>query len=256
LKPINLRFNFIMMPLLLYINLDRDAARRDRIEKQLLQYEGAAQRLPACFWRDLPPVERSRFYSSTLNNDTYYKPLQDGEKGCYVSHIRAWEQLLESNHEMLVVLEDDVVLLPQFSAIVGAITQLNEPWDMVKLIGREREKARSQIQLTAGTRLVTYSRVPSMTSGYVISRSGAAKLLAHRLPFGRPVDVDLRFWWECGDLRILGVTPSVIGLDITSADSSIWTVRDNATLKQRWRKLKMKWALTVGSWKHPLTVNH
>lgn len=37
--------------------------------------------------------------------------------------------------------------------------------------------------LVPGTALVDYSRVPSMTAGYVVSRAGAAKLLVHRQPF-------------------------------------------------------------------------
>jgi glycosyl transferase family 25 len=86
-----------------------------------------------------------------------------------------------------------------------------------------------------------------MTAGYVVSRAGAAKLLAHRQPFGRPIDVDLRFWWECDQLRILGVSPSAIGLDDTSEVSSIWDTRDTLTPGQRWRKFTMKLALTVGN---------
>jgi glycosyl transferase family 25 len=98
-----------------------------------------------------------------------------------------------------------------------------------------------------GTALVDYSRVPSMTAGYVVSRAGAAKLLAHRQPFGRPIDVDLRFWWECDQLRILGVSPSAIALDDTSEVSSIWDTRDTLTPGQRWRKFTMKLALTLGN---------
>jgi glycosyl transferase family 25 len=118
---------------------------------------------------------------------------------------------------------------------------------MVKLLGRDREKVRSQRPLVPGTALVDYSRVPSMTAGYVVSRAGAAKLLAHRQPFGRPIDVDLRFWWECDQLRILGVSPSAIALDDTSEVSSIWDTRDTLTPGQRWRKFTMKLALTLGN---------
>ena len=146
-----------------------------------------------------------------------------------------------------MVLEDDVRLTPQFADVVNAIAALQEPWDMVKLLGRDREKVRSQRPLVPGTALVDYSRVPSMTAGYVVSRAGAAKLLAHRQPFGRPIDVDLRFWWECDQLRILGVSPSAIALDDTSEVSSIWDTRDTLTPGQRWRKFCMKLALTLGN---------
>ena len=232
---------------LVFINLDKDSERRTRIEGQLAHLGLPGERLPAVWWKHLPPAEQSLLYSAERNHGLYYQPLVDGEKGCYASHIGAWQQLLASDAPALVVLEDDVRLRPQFADVVNAIAALQEPWDMVKLLGRDREKVRSQRPLVPGTALVDYSRVPSMTAGYVVSRAGAAKLLAHRQPFGRPIDVDLRFWWECDQLRILGVSPSAIALDDTSEVSSIWDTRDTLTPGQRWRKFTMKLALTVGN---------
>ena len=232
---------------LVFINLDKDSERRTRIEGQLAHLGLPGERLPAVWWKHLPPAEQSLLYSAERNHGLYYQPLVDGEKGCYASHIQAWQQLLASDAPALVVLEDDVRLTPQFADVVNAIAALQEPWDMVKLLGRDREKVRSQRPLVPGTALVDYSRVPSMTAGYVVSRAGAAKLLAHRQPFGRPIDVDLRFWWECDQLRILGVSPSAIALDDTSEVSSIWDTRDTLTPGQRWRKFTMKLALTLGN---------
>ena len=232
---------------LVFINLDKDSERRTRIEGQLAHLGLPGERLPAVWWKHLPPAEQSLLYSAERNHGLYYQPLVDGEKGCYASHIQAWRQLLASDAPALVVLEDDVRLTPQFADVVNAIAALQEPWDMVKLLGRDREKVRSQRPLVPGTALVEYSRVPSMTAGYVVSRAGAAKLLAHRQPFGRPIDVDLRFWWECDQLRILGVSPSAIALDDTSEVSSIWDTRDRLTPGQRWRKFTMKLALTLGN---------
>ena len=232
---------------LVFINLDKDSERRTRIEGQLAHLGLPGERLPAVWWKHLPPAEQSLLYSAERNHGLYYQPLVDGEKGCYASHIQAWRQLLASDAPALVVLEDDVRLRPQFADVVNAIAALQEPWDMVKLLGRDREKVRSQRPLVPGTALVDYSRVPSMTAGYVVSRAGAAKLLAHRQPFGRPIDVDLRFWWECDQLRILGVSPSAIALDDTSEVSSIWDTRDTLTPGQRWCKFTMKLALTLGN---------
>lgn len=232
---------------LVFINLDKDSERRTRIGGQLAHLGLPGERLPAVWWKHLPPAEQSLLYSAERNHGLYYQPLVDGEKGCYASHIQAWRQLLASDAPALVVLEDDVRLTPQFAEVVKAIAALQEPWDMVKLLGRDREKVRSQRPLVPGTALVDYSRVPSMTAGYVVSRAGAAKLLAHRQPFGRPIDVDLRFWWECDQLRILGVSPSAIALDDTSEVSSIWDTRDTLTPGQRWRKFTMKLALTLGN---------
>ena len=237
-----------MLPPVVFINLDRDVERRERLLAQLRQLPLQSQRFPAVWWADVPPAQAQQWYSETLNARQYYKPLGNGEKGCYASHLSVWQQLLDSDAPALVVLEDDVRLGPQFVAVVEAIAALSEPWDMVKLLGRSREKIRSQRALLPGTALLDYARVPSLAAGYVISRSGAAKLLAHRQPFGRPIDVDLRFWWECGPFRTLGVSPAVVELDDTSLVSSIWgDQRDTLTPAQRWRKFSMKLALTAGN---------
>ena len=72
-------------------------------------------------------------------------------------------------------------------------------------------------------------------------------MLATRIPFGRPVDVDLRFWFDNG-MRIFGIHPSVIALDDTSETSSIWQHPEPPlTFAQRLDKLKMKWQLTWGN---------
>lgn len=234
---------------LVFVNLERDAERRQRLEAELARLNLQGERLHAVWWADLPAAEQDALYSPQLNHDQYYKPLVNGEKGCYASHIQAWRQLLASDAPAMVVLEDDVRLDDRLADGIAAIAALDIPWDMVKLLGRVHEKVRRQRPLLPGVALVEYQRVPSMTAGYVISRAGAAKLLATRLPFGRPIDVDLRFWWE-NDLRILGTVPSLLILDETSFVSTIWAEKPRVALRQKLRKFAMKLGLSLGNARH------
>ena len=237
-----------MLPIV-FINLDKDIERRERLEAEFIRLGLPGKRFPAVWWKELPQHEQDVLYSAALNQHQYYKPLVNGEKGCYASHLEAWRQLLASEASALVVLEDDVVLDDSFEAVIQAIAESDEDWDMIKLMGRfGAEKIRSKKPLTPTHDLISYQRVPSMTAGYVVSRSGARKLLESRVPFGRPIDVDLRFWWE-NDLTILGVQPPVIRLDVTSEVSSIEGLRPPVGLRMRWRKVWMKWKLTWGNWK-------
>lgn len=238
-----------MLPLV-FINLDKDSERRARIEAQLARLGLPGERLPAVWWKHLPQAAQGPLYSPERNRSQYYQPLVDGEKGCYASHIQAWRQLLASDAPALVVLEDDVVLEEAFAPVVQAIAALEGDWDMVKLMGRPAgEKIRAARPLTPTHRLIQYRRVPSFTAGYVVSRAGARKLLDSRVPFGRPIDIDLRFWWENG-LRILGVQPPVVRLDVTSQDSTIAGRGTPARWATRWRKLAMKARLTWGNARH------
>ncbi|HRO52609.1 MAG TPA: glycosyltransferase family 25 protein [Alicycliphilus sp.] len=221
-----------------YINLARDVERRERMEQEFARLGLIATRLEAVWWADLPPERQDALYAPLLNQHQYYQPLANGEKGCYASHVALWQALLTSDATAFVVLEDDVCLDVSLAQTLHALAKRPTDWDMVKLQGRPREKVRASRAL--GDRsLVQYERVPSMTAGYVVSRSGARKLLASRLPFGRPIDVDLRFWWENG-MRILGIVPAVVQLDTTSEVSSIWAQRPRKPLVAKWRKFRMK----------------
>ncbi|MGE8440474.1 MAG: glycosyltransferase family 25 protein [Comamonas testosteroni] len=235
---------------IVFINLSKDAERRERMTAQFAQMGLTASRLPAVWWADLPEAEQKRLFCAPQSHGRYFKPLSNGEKGCYASHLRSWQQLLDSDAPAMVVFEDDVRLLPQLPQALAAIEALpaDGSWDMIKLYGREPEKIANQGPLVAGAlQLISYQRVPSFAAGYVISRSGARKMLEARVPFDRPVDVDIRFWFE-NDLRVYGVYPSVIALDDTSEVSSIWAQRAAPTSRlQKLRKFKMKLALNWGN---------
>lgn len=229
-----------------YINLSKDTARRDHMEAELQKAHVDGVRLDAVWWKTLTDAEQAKYYSEKKNRQQYYQALVNGEKGCYASHICAWQALLDSNAPGMIVLEDDVTLHANFSSVVEAIALLPTNWDMIKLLSRPVEKIRATRPLIPGHQLIQYRRVPSWTAGYVISRSGARKLLESRLPFGRPVDVDIRFWFE-NDLHVFGVYPSLLALDELSDTSSIWAQRDQLTLSQRLRKFAMKARLTLGN---------
>ena len=227
-----------------YINLARDTARRERLEAELARQGLQGTRFEAVWWADLSDAEQAQLYSAECNARQYHATLVNGEKGCYASHLRLWQQLLASGAPAMVVLEDDVALKDGFAALLEAISQRPQPWDMVKLIGRERDTFRSSSPLAQGVELVDYQRVPSLTAGYVISRQGAQKLCQSRLPFGRPIDVDLRYWWE-NDLAVLGVSPAALVLDETSFTSSIGSKANTVRLGQRWRKFKRQFAYSA-----------
>ena len=232
-----------MLPIY-YINLDTDSQRRASMQAQFGQLGLQAQRVPALRWSALPQSEQDRLYSGALNSRLFYRPMVDGEKGCYASHLKVCERLLESDASGCVVLEDDVRLSPDFPLVVEAISCLDDDWDVIKLHSRLVERTRMQLALCAGHSLVTYQRVPSWATGYAISRAGAEKMLQSRQPFGRPVDVDVRCWWEAG-LRVCGVLPGVVALGGEADHSSIWSQNAQRVGDDRWQKWRFQVVYSV-----------
>ncbi len=234
-----------------YINLDRDAERRTRLDAEIARLDLPGERFPGVLWTALPQAEQNALYSPTLNARQFHKPLVNGEKGCYASHIALWRWLLHSPYPAVVVLEDDVRLKDDFAAVCAAIAAMPAGWDMVKLIGRAElgkpEKLRKVQALCPGYQLVQYRRIPSLTAGYVLSRQGAQKLLSTRVPFGRPIDVDLRHWWESQHLVMRGLSPAAIELDDTSFESSIGAKVAERSLADKWRKARHKILYTLGN---------
>lgn len=239
--------------LFFYINLDKDTHRHANMQNYLAKAGIQAERIAAVWWNDLPDAKQQALYSAALNQTQYYQALVPGEKGCYASHITAWRKLLESNAEFAIVLEDDVRLAPDFLAVVQAACQQHKAggqgWDMLKLMGREVEKVAASTALSPGHALIQYRKIPSYTAGYIVHRQGAQKLLASRQPFGRPIDIDLRFFWE-NDLRIWGVQPAVVLLDESSQTTSIAQRGHQGSWRLRARKLGMKLRLLWGNWRH------
>ena len=224
---------------LLYINLDEDVERRRAFESAFATTGLAIERHTATRWTRLSPAEQAALHSPALNQMHYFRPLVAGECGCYASHIAVWRALLSGSAPALVVLEDDVRPEPGFAEAVQAIAALPSGWDMVKLIGRPRERPARRQPLSRRFELVTYRRVPSLTAGYAVSRSGAEKLLATRVPFYRPIDVDLRLWWE-SSLVMRGVLPAAIALAETELQSSVGERHGSAGWRQQWRKFVFK----------------
>lgn len=191
--------------------------------------------------------QRATLYSERLNHSQYHQPLCEGEIACYASHIAVWRRLLRSGASCAAVLEDDIEVGDELPELLSAIADLQGHWDLIKLIGRRVEKVTDSQPLCEGASLVRYQRVPSLTGAYVLHRRGAEKLLAHRMPFGRPVDVDLRYWWECG-LNVLGVQPYPVREASSALESSIVGRQLERSPTMRCRKLWLQMQYTWFNW--------
>ncbi|MGB0893112.1 MAG: glycosyltransferase family 25 protein [Parashewanella sp.] len=108
-------------------------------------------------------------------------------------------------------MNDDIVLNDAFSKIISTPANLSN-WDIIKLADNQNNPVVDSRTLDNGVEIVCYKRIPNCTTGYMISRQGAEKLLS-RKRFYRAIDVDMQFHQELG-LKIIGLRP----YPITEAD--------------------------------------
>jgi glycosyl transferase family 25 len=189
------------------INLDRSPDRLARMQAQAGRLGLAFERFQAVDGIGLTDDLAPYFCDGA---GRIMSPLKPGEIGCYASHLGVWRRIVTLWEPASLVLEDDAVLaddLPSF--LQSLLAALPRGWDLVHLC-REPERAfRPLADLGDGRRLIRYSRVPTTTTGYLVSRSGAARMLLPIEPRMWCVDQDLRFPWRFG-LDVYGVTPPPI----------------------------------------------
>ncbi|HET7868490.1 MAG TPA: glycosyltransferase family 25 protein [Burkholderiaceae bacterium] len=210
------------------INMTKDTARREQIERQLrsigLQYEI----FPAVNGRALSNDEMARCYDPVRAARTK-RPMSAGEVGCALSHQGVYRWIVERGLAGALVLEDDAQLDPGIQAVLTALEPLlatEKP--LVVLL--------SHVKLTSywGTRSLVgrYVLAPALNEtygahGYVLNRAAAAALLKHLSPVRLPAD----FWdqFRREDLvQVRAVVPYCIGL--TAAAKQTTMGADTASL--------------------------
>jgi GR25 family glycosyltransferase involved in LPS biosynthesis len=151
------------------INLDRRPDRLQHMSTQLKEYKWI--RCPAADGKDasLKSLRMKGWYPDVLWRDPLLKrQLTNTEVGCFISHYKCWEKIVETNRPA-IIFEDDIELIKPFDLEeIGAIV---ESCDILYLGYREMSEA-----VDVGTFLQrpTY---PYLLSSYCLTPSGAKKLI-------------------------------------------------------------------------------
>ncbi len=205
----------------LVINLERSEKRMAEINSRLLKVKLPYTRISAVDGSKLSQTDIDSNYSQTLNSKTYRRPLSLGEIGCYMSHKKCWQYVVDNNLSNCLILEDDAELDARLPDLITLIQSYDQPWDVIKLCDPPKhKKIVDSLTLNDDFKLCQYKKIPSRATGYLLSYEGAVKLLNARDRFGRPVDDDMQFYWEFrGD--VMGIEPSPIWNSESSLNSDI-----------------------------------
>lgn len=211
-------------PVSLVINLRKNAGRLKRFEDGYVRGDLAGvplRRVDAVVGADLDDAELRRLLTPAALTRLdrmresgvrqAHPDLTPGAVGCYLSHMRAWRQLLDAGAPYAFVFEDDASLprrtLSRFDA---ACRQIPRDWDVVLLgydaistpLGRHACEVSSFLRLHA----------------YAISAAGARKLLGSMLPMSRQVDWEVSGRIKLGQLRVYGVVPTTVSVNHQGTD--------------------------------------
>ncbi|MFT4432070.1 glycosyltransferase family 25 protein [Caballeronia sp. 15715] len=139
----------------------------------------------------------------------YGRPMSEGEIGCYLSHREVWKQLVDSGDDAWCIMEDDIALRSGFVATVWELASNRDHWDVVRLMGLNRNERIPYAKLPSGTQLMWMDRQPVGLQCYMLTRAGAAALLAHTHKIVHAIDTAVDRHWE-HKLRLFVTEPEYV----------------------------------------------
>jgi glycosyl transferase family 25 len=137
------------------------------------------------------------------------RQLQPAEVGCYSSHVDIWRMFLKSEHDLLFVFEDDVVIDWRYIEFLASHDFDTIGFHYIKLFNKVPARQR----LVRSPFLSTYyhlvqNKTPSLgTQAYLLTRKAAQILFAHCRVIRRPLDQELDRGWAHG-IPSLSIVPS------------------------------------------------
>lgn len=173
-----------------YINMDKDIHRAQRMERQLKSWNVPFERIAAVKGGLLPGSVSAVL---TRGESTNMK----GTLGCFLSHVSAWEKLIERGLDYAMILEDDAKLLLPPPPSLAAVCKEN--FDVLfvnhRMAFASDEQSGPPIQIKSVKEAVKF-KPPTWraagTDGYFISRTGAERLIDWLREDGFWGDIDWR----------------------------------------------------------------
>jgi len=137
---------------------------------------------------------RELLYKNNTINEFTKNKIRDGAIGCTLSHINIWKEFVKSNigSDKLVVLEDDMDVVDDFkNKLKNYVNHLPSDFDISQIyLSDTNERNNSNVRKINDFVETGYPQ--NGTVGYIISKTGAKKLLKHSLPMYEAIDVMIK----------------------------------------------------------------
>ena len=144
----------------------------------------------------------------TLHAPPYPFPLSPGERGCFLSHRRCWQEIATGSDPYALIVEDDLQLDPARWPDALALIQRNADEDsFIRLPAKNREPLTQSQDSEGAAQLFTPKVIGLQTVAQVVGRHAARRLLAATTTLDRPVDTTLQMHWITGQ-RVQTILPN------------------------------------------------
>lgn len=229
------------------INLDKSKERYAKLEPLVADLGYDYQRLEAVYGANLSQkiidelVDHERFRIMTARAQ-----IKPAEVGCYLSHVKAWIDFLDSGYEYALIFEDDVSFdPPKLRSAIEDIVKRPNLWDLNLFNVPIRKYKTTIAHLNNGHTLQMYNGIVVFLGAYIVNRQAAERLLAHSFPIIMPVDLIYNRSWELG-IKFTGVEDPIL-VNQTFGDTEIGdrTEKTEISFKERMIRTIIKWQTSL-----------
>lgn len=185
--------------------------RRKSVAEQMRQQDLQFEFFDAVDGRNVDEASINQVYDSATNSKRFKRPLSRPEVGCYLSHLALWKTIAQSDQSAAIILEDDLKILEPLSTVLASLNSLALEDVIIKLDAPVSAPGNGDGQMLQDPFRVYQPRaIAPMTLGYVIGRRAADRMLVIRERFFRPVDNDIKHFWE-HQVPVHHIAPRIIG---------------------------------------------
>ncbi len=198
------------------INLPKDTDRLGSITTQFEEQNIPYEVLEAVYGRELPEAELHR-----LTTEVGRKRLSLSEIGCALSHLKAYQTIIDQNLPMALIVEDDARLGAHCSAVLEELEKHVDGSDPAVVLLSVARAYRNFLKTPlVDDYCVTQAFEASLTHGYVVTQEAARRLLKVLSPVYLEADI-WRVICSLANVRLQAVIPYCIGLTNLANDSNI-----------------------------------
>lgn len=192
---------------------------------------------------------------NTLAPGYYFRPLNEGEIACSLSHRMIYQAMVDNNWQRVLILEDDVVPDHQQLAVLGnCLEELPADWELCYLgylknnnpgLGKKIQQAWYSLTAMLGISKIPLKMIRHLlprpfsshlwkagfhdcTHAYAVSLSGAKKLLAAQTPVAYRADNLLSSLTLKGELKAFAVKKYMFNQEVFTDNT------DKSTIREKW----------------------
>ena len=163
----------------------------------------------------------SKSYKPRLLRPRYPFSLRSAEVGCFQSHRKCWQEILDRGLEAALIIEDDVDIIDgEFTAAIKLAMKEIKMGDLIRLPMKPREKPRNIIVNRDNISIFEPTVIGLGTQAQIVTYDAARQLLEKTAHFDRPIDVYLQLKWKHG-VRVLTLWPNGVRERSSSLGGSV-----------------------------------